>query len=138
MAMSLVGRSDFRDLRITLDRSSAICPIAVTNGTPENLANCAWQVRPKFYRPWGLYAAQSRAAGGDDLVRGKRTSGEQLHHSLDSLTPLLVRHPHHRAVLHARQGQDHLLDFRGIDVETARDDQVPLPVDEGKRPANTP
>src|SRR3954470_2234093 len=66
----------------------------------------------------------------EDLFPGQRAARLQREDSGDSLTPPLVRGAHDHDLVDLRKGFDHLLDLGRIDIESAGDDEVALPVDD--------
>src|ERR1035438_3817488 len=104
--------------------SSVLAELSFNLGL-EDLADLrAGQVGPDLDLLGGLDAAESFLDEGAHLILRHGLAGAQLHDRGDPLAPFLVGQSDDRAVLHGRMGQQHLLDFGGVDVEAAGDDHV--------------
>src|SRR6266436_4424030 len=81
---------------------------------------------PELHRLGRFHAAQLRLAVAEDSILVKRFTIVQYDNGLHRLTPLLIGHSDHSALLDLRQCHDSCFDFATIYVEPAADDHVLL------------
>src|SRR5262249_52875934 len=78
--------------------------------------------------PRQLVAGEALLAPGQQLLVARRRLGAQHDVGVQRLSPVVVREPDHRRLVHRRVRVQHLLDLARVDVDAARDDHVLLAV----------
>ena len=75
-----------------------------------------------------LIVSERGLEAGADLDDVERRTWLRLHHGHQSFAELSVGNAEHGAIVHARQGMQHRLDFGWVDVDAARDHHVALAI----------